>query len=205
MPVHPVNCSPAGETLGWDLAPERLVVGESRRGLGCLRTAMLHVASCGWASEDEISSLVGHFTFRALVRRELMATLSAAYAFSQRGGRQRRRSWVPVIQELRVAASLIFLAHRHLSAPWCHEVLLFDASPWGGAAVAALIPPIVVKETGRSCDRWRFSRRQEFDVVPRSVMIEGTSHKPTQRSTHQPLSSRSSPPTALPYVPDVPR
>ena len=55
------------ETFGWDLDPERQVVGVSRRGLWRLRTAMLHVASRCWASEDEISSLVGHFTFRAVV------------------------------------------------------------------------------------------------------------------------------------------
>ena len=89
-----------------------------------------HVASPGGASEDESSSLVGHFTFRALVWGELLTTFTTAYAFSQRGGRQGRRLWVAVIQELRVAASLIFLAHRDLSVLWCPEVSLFDASTW---------------------------------------------------------------------------
>ena len=42
-------------------------------------------------------------------------------------------------------------------ALWCSEVSLFDASPWGGAVVAASIPDAVVKETGRYNDRWRFS------------------------------------------------
>ena len=124
---------------------------------------------------------VGHFTFRALVLRELLATFSAACAFSQHRGRQRRRPWVPVIRELQVAASPTFLSHRDLLAPQCPEVSLFDASPWSGAV-----------------------RRQEFDAVFRSL-IEGTSRKSAQRSTHQPSSSQSSPPTTLPSVLDVPR
>ena len=45
----------------------------SQRGLWRFPIVMLHVASRGSASEGEISSLVGHFTFRALVRRELLA------------------------------------------------------------------------------------------------------------------------------------
>ena len=57
-----------------------------------------------------------------------------------------RRSWVPVIQELRVVGSLIFLAHRDLSVPWCPEVSLCDASLQGGPVVAALVPATVVKE-----------------------------------------------------------
>ena len=139
LPVHPATCSLGGETLGWDFDPERPVVGVSRRGLWRLRTAMLHVASRGWASEDEISSLVGRFT----VRRELLTTFSAAYAFSHSRGRQGRRLRVPVLRELRVAASLIFQAHRDLSAPRCPEVSLFDASPWSGAVVTALVPATV--------------------------------------------------------------
>ena len=70
---------------------------------------------------------------------------------------------MPVVRELRVAASLIFLGHRDLSAPWCSEVSLFDASPWGGAVVAASILAAEVKET---------SRRQEFDAGSRSAVIE---------------------------------
>ena len=103
------------------------------------------------------------FSFRALVRREPLAR--PACSISQRGGRQRRRLWVPVIREFRVAASLIFLSRRDRSAPWCAKVSLFDASPWGGAAVAASTPAAVVKETGRYNHRWRISRGQEFNAA----------------------------------------
>ena len=88
LPVR--HLFPKGETSGWEFEPGRPVVGVSRRGLRRLRVAMLHIASMGWVSEDEI-----FLTFRALVRRESLATFSAAYAPSQRGGRQRRCLWCP--------------------------------------------------------------------------------------------------------------
>ena len=66
--------------------------GVSPWALG-LRDAMLCVASLGWATEDEISSLVGHFTFRALVRREPLAIFSTAFAFPQRGAASLITGW----------------------------------------------------------------------------------------------------------------
>ena len=81
-----------------------------------------------------------------------------------------------------MAASLIFLAHRRLSAPWFSEVSLFDASPWRGAAVAASIPAAVVKETGGCNDRQRENRRQVFDALPRSL-VEGRNRR-SNSTTH---------------------
>ena len=85
----------------------------------------------GWASEDEISSLVGHFMFRALVRTELLATFSAAYSFSQRGGRQRRRILVPVIRSRLVGAVVLrgFVVRR-FSMGWCGSCRL--GTSYGG-------------------------------------------------------------------------
>ena len=66
------------EERGWEFDPVRPVVGVSRRGLWRLRVAMLHVASFGLGKRrrDQFFD-VGHFMFRALVRRQLLATLSA--------------------------------------------------------------------------------------------------------------------------------
>ena len=68
-----IHLLPWRVTSGWEFDPFKPVVGVSRRGLWRLRITLLYVASLGWASEHEISSLVGHFTFRALVRRKLLA------------------------------------------------------------------------------------------------------------------------------------
>ena len=140
-------------------------------------------------ARTKFSSLV------ALVRRELLCTFSAASGFSQCGGRQRRLLWVPVIQELQVAASLMFLIHRDLSG---HEQSLFDASPWGGAVFAASIPAAVVKEK-RVVATISLAGRNL--TQPRSV-VERTHLRSAQRSGHQLSSSQSSP---LPPVPHVPR
>ena len=43
-----------------------------------------NVSGC-WASEDEIAALLGHCTFRALIRRELLAVFGAVCAFSRHG------------------------------------------------------------------------------------------------------------------------
>ena len=69
LPVLPVTCSSVRETSGWEFDPTKLVVVFSRHPVWRLPLAILHVASLGWASQDEISFLVGYFTFRALVRR----------------------------------------------------------------------------------------------------------------------------------------
>ena len=177
--VRPVTCSPRRGDFS---------LGVRSVEASCWSDALALAPSCctaacrikGWASEKS-DPLVGHFTFRAQVRRELRATSSTAHASSQRGGRQRRGLRVPVIRELRVAASLIFLAHRDLSAPWCSEVSLFDASPWSGAVVAASIPVAIVKETGRY-----------------NSLAERTHIRSAQRSAHQLSSSQSSPPIPLP-------
>ena len=158
------------ETKGWEFHPLRPVV------VSC--GAFVCFMSRHWVGRARTKSVLWLVTSRVgLQKGELLDTFSAAYAFSQGGGRQRRRLWVPVSRELRLAASLIFLAHRDLSAPWCSEVSLFVASPCDGAVVAS-ISAAVLKDTG---DRWRFSRRQEFDAAPRSV-VERTHLRSAQRS-----------------------
>ena len=77
-------------------------------------------------------------------------------------------------------------------------MLLHGVVRWSPAS----IPARVVKETGRYTDRWRFSRRQEFDAAPRSV-VERTHVRSAQRSARQPSSSPSSPAIPFPPVPDV--
>ena len=190
LPVHFVTCSSGRETLGWEFDLVRPVVGLSRRGLWRLRVAMLHVGSLGWASEDEISSLVGHFTFRSLVRSSKL--LSVRLTLSLNAGAVRD-----------AACGCPSSVNFELSAPRCSEVSLLDASTWSGAVVAASIPVAVVKETGRCYDRWRFSCQHDFDAALRSV-VEATFRRSAQRSIHQLSSSQSSPPIPRPTVLDVP-
>ena len=124
-------------------------------GFWRFRVALLHVAPLGWASEDEFISLVGHFVSGSSAE-ELLASFGAAYAFFQRGGRQRRR-WV--------AASLIFLAHRDLSAPWCSEVSLFDALSKGWCGCRCRDTSSGIERNGKKRSVTNDRCRQEFDVA----------------------------------------
>ena len=57
-------------------------VGLSRRRMWRIRLSFLHVADRGSATGDELRVLLGHFTWGALVRRELLSIFSAAYRFA---------------------------------------------------------------------------------------------------------------------------
>ena len=125
----PVTCSPGGDTKRLGSSIQRGRLSECLAGgfgssvLPCL---MSHLGVGRARTKLACWLATSHFGLWCGEReRELLATFHAACAFLQRGGRQRRRLRVPVIRELRVAASLIFLAHRDLSTPWCPEVSVF--------------------------------------------------------------------------------
>ena len=133
----PPTCSPChllgGATSGLEFGPVRLVVGVSRRGFGafvlqCFTSHLLvgqaRTKSVLWCSSLHVS---GSGAERAPGHSKCGLRLLSTR------DRQRQRLWVPVIRELRVAASLIFW----LTVTCRRRV---DASPWGGALVAASIP-----------------------------------------------------------------
>ena len=139
LPVHPVTYFPGDETLGTEYDPVRPVVGVSRcLGLGERGRNQF----CGWSFYVSGSGA------------ERTPTLCSLRFISSRRPSERALMGSDIC-ELRVAASLIFLADRDLSAwAWCSEVTWFDASPSCGAVVAASMPAAIVKEPGRYNDRW---------------------------------------------------
>ena len=106
--VHPVTCSPGGETFAGSSIQRGRLLGCLSVGVSAfvLQRIMSHLLC--WASEDEISSLV--FTFPLWCEESSWLPSETSLL-------------VPVIRELGVAASLVFLAHLD-------EVSLFDAVPW---------------------------------------------------------------------------
>ena len=68
-------------------------------------------------------------------------------------------------RELFWARSLLPLLQRDLSAPWSKEVYATDASTWGRGVAVSTHELQSVREVGRVCDRWRFSREQEAATV----------------------------------------
>ena len=93
-----------------------------------IHLAIIEVLTLGFASGDTVCVLISHFTCRALIRRELLACLSAVYAFSRVLGSRHVQLWPSVIYELKWACSLIMLASRDLSASWDMSVMAVGAS-----------------------------------------------------------------------------
>ncbi|CAK0841243.1 unnamed protein product, partial [Prorocentrum cordatum] len=137
-------------------------VGLSRRRMWRIRLSLLHVADRGSATGDEVRVLLGHFTWGALVRRELLSIFSAAYRFATWAGGRRRRLWSAVEAELRIAAALVVFGYVDcrrrpdpvvLATDACGAT---DADAGGFGVVSRAWDP---RDVGRACaqaERWRY-------------------------------------------------
>ena len=97
---------------------------------------------------------------------ELLACLSAVYAFSRVVGSRHVQLWPSVVRELKWACCLIMLAGRDLSACWDVSVMAVDASSWGLGAVQRDLPLADIAAMGRQSERWRFSAEHESALNP---------------------------------------
>ena len=77
LPHHGVEESRGGEALGWEFGSSAPVVGTTPRAIWRLRAAISEILRRGACSGDVLRVLVGHFTMRALIRREMLSALCA--------------------------------------------------------------------------------------------------------------------------------
>ena len=63
------------------------------RGTWCLRLGLLEFARRGYGSGHQLEILVGHFTSRALLRRELLSVFGAAYTFIAKHRHHHMKLW----------------------------------------------------------------------------------------------------------------
>ena len=131
LPTHDVFVTKGGVSLGWEFSAVEPILGVSKRGMWRLRLGLLEFARRGYGSGHQLEILVGHFTSRALLRRELLSVFGAAYTFIGKHRHQNLKLWPSVIRELTWAAHLIHLSHRSLVAEWSSQAYCFDASWWG--------------------------------------------------------------------------
>ena len=158
FPTLEVEVSRGGDTLGWHFDEEIPCVGINLRGAWRFRMGRMGIEALlmkGAATGDELSAVVGHYTFRALIRRELLSALSAVCAFIEKNRKRRALLWPAVIRELVRRKGLIVLARRNLAATLSPRVHVDDASPWGRGVVSRRFPVEKVKEMGRVNERWR--------------------------------------------------
>ena len=90
----------------------------------------------GFATGIEMASLVGKWTWVALVRRPVLAVLSAVYRFQRVADKRKFQIWPSVAHELRVLSSLAPLLIADLAMPFFDHAVASDASAVGLGVVA---------------------------------------------------------------------
>ena len=114
------------------------------------RLGLLEFAKRGRGAARQLEILVGHFTSRALLRRELMAVFGTAYRFIASHRADTHRSvhlWESVRRELTWPVQLIHLAQRSLPLAWSPVVYCFDASWWGVGIVKKYAPIQLIRDS----------------------------------------------------------
>ncbi|CAK0898656.1 unnamed protein product [Prorocentrum cordatum] len=125
----------------------------------------------GWCSGHTMMKVISHFTSRALIRRELLSCLGAAYGFMGDGGRERRRLTPAVRRELTWCRALLPLCFRDAGRPLSPVVSCVDASWWGAGVTEKTITPDQARRLSIFNERWRFSRDGEQQVAPRDKAL----------------------------------
>ena len=100
LPTHDVIVTRGGASLGWHFSATEPILGVSVRGLWRLRLGLLEFARRGVGAGHQLEILVGRFTSRALLRRELLSVFGAAYTFIARHRLTSVVLWPSVIREL---------------------------------------------------------------------------------------------------------
>ncbi|CAK0867614.1 unnamed protein product, partial [Prorocentrum cordatum] len=157
-------------------------VGLSRWRMRRIRLSLLHVADRGSATGDEMRVLLGHFTWGALVRRELLSIFSATYRFASWAGGRRRRLWSAAEAELRIAAALVVFSYVDcrrqpdpvaLATDACGAT---DADAGGFGVVSRAWGPL---DVGRACsqaERWRYRVSEAVAARARALGLSERLH-----------------------------
>eukprot|EP00973_Karenia_brevis_P035357 4874307-Karenia_brevis.AAC.1 len=94
------------------------MVGASSRSMWRLRMGIEQLLKIGYATGQQVSSIVGHFTHKSTMRRELLSILDHTYRFVEDFREQKVYIPAPVRAELWTCRSLIHFVVRDLSADW---------------------------------------------------------------------------------------
>ena len=116
LPTHETTVTLGGEALGWSFAPDSPSVRVAPRVAWRLRLGLLGLIDKGRATGRQLSCLIGNFTFRALLRREMLSALSASYASAEVHRNAMVPLWPSVIKEMRWCAALFGLGTREFDA-----------------------------------------------------------------------------------------
>ncbi|CAK0905955.1 unnamed protein product [Prorocentrum cordatum] len=134
----------------------------SRERIWRLRAALLFAADQRYLTGRQMRRLVGHYTWSATLRRELLSVFSSVYAWAEKAGDKRWRLWPSAERELRQAAALVAFAFADSKRPFHAAVVATDSSgagldDAGGYGVVTQEWP--VEKVRRCCghaEKWRY-------------------------------------------------
>ncbi|CAK0823299.1 unnamed protein product, partial [Prorocentrum cordatum] len=116
--------------LHFDVETGEISLGRER--LWRLRLGLVCAADQRRIAGGDLRRLVGHFTWAALVRRELPAIFDSVYRFADRADRRQWRMWPSVELELRRAAALVCFCFVDPKRPPASDICAADASGSSG-------------------------------------------------------------------------
>ena len=143
----------AVKILGWEFEQARL--RPMRHRIWRVILALRRALQTGFATGRQLEKILGHATFIALGRREVLRVFGETYTFIQRFYNRPHRVWGSVRREMSIWIGVAPLIWRDLTIPWSSEVTAVDASTWGLGATASYDRERVQK-LGRFSERWRF-------------------------------------------------
>ena len=142
----PTHCT---ETIGLEFDGRELTVGVSVPKLQRLCDDTQSIIDRRWCTGEDLSRIVGRWTWAMLVRRPALAIFSSVYRFIEAAGRVAFAVWPSVERELAVAIGLAPLLFASVADGWCSNVVASDASMEGMGVVAAPVTHAVVAEVAR--------------------------------------------------------
>ena len=113
---------------GWEIEGAHGVISPTRQRGWKLRLARFEIVRRGRASGWDIERFVGHATFVALLRREVLRVFASVYTFARRHYERSTRIWPSVARELRLFADLLTLVFQDVKAAWSPDVIATEAS-----------------------------------------------------------------------------
>ena len=121
-----------------------------------VRDSIQELVRRGSCSGQELEVLVGHMTFVALIRRELLSILHGTYRFVKKQYLVKAPLWQSVKEELLAFSGAMVFLEAKWDDEWLPGVYQTDASPWGFGVAYARWPVQAVADAGRGPERARF-------------------------------------------------
>ncbi|CAK0791289.1 unnamed protein product [Prorocentrum cordatum] len=158
-------CVDSAGVIGFDAARVTCALQEAQRDFDGDHLKFHEVA--GW----QLEMVLGHMTFMALVRREVLSIFHPVYAFVAQSYHTFSVLWPTVRDELNCYLGIVVMLESSWTRPWTPVVYSSDASLHGYGVAEACFGTETVAEIGRVSElaRWRLgaglARQHAFECA----------------------------------------